>query len=120
MHQRPHETLIVWQEGYSLCLYTYKVTKSFPNDERFGLVSQMRRSSASVPLNISEGNAKRTPKDRTRFLDIAKASLEELHCLARLSFDLEYLNKDALIGIDDRVNRLSYLLIKTRNSWASS
>ncbi len=88
MRERPYEKLVAWQESYKLCLWVYTFTKKFPPDERFGLVSQMRRSSYSIPTNIAEGNMKSSNKDKIRFFEIAQASLEELHCESKLSLDL--------------------------------
>lgn len=116
MHERPYEKLIVWQESYKLCLFVYKLTIKFPPYERFGLVSQMRRSSYSVPINIAEGNSKKSTKEKERFFEIAHASLEELHCESRLSKDLDYISAQEYESLDDHSQRVSYLLIKFRNS----
>lgn len=109
---RPYEKLIVWQEAYKLCLNVYQYTAAFPDHERFGLMSQMRRSSYSVPTNITEGNARRSAKEKIRFFRIAQSSLEELHCECRLSQDLKYLTDDRFKEMDDYIQRVSYLLTK--------
>ena len=67
----------VWKKGHELTLRTHRATKSFPNDERFGLTVQMRRSVSSIPTNIAEGFGRRGDKDRARFLDIAVGSANE-------------------------------------------
>ncbi|HMD99818.1 MAG TPA: four helix bundle protein [Terriglobia bacterium] len=83
--------LSVWQRSHALVLSLYRLTSSFPADERFGLTSQLRRAVASVPTNIAEG-AKRTGKqDYARFLNIAQGSLAETEYLVMLSRDLGYL-----------------------------
>ena len=115
--KRLHEDMIAWKEGYALCLSIYKTTTSFPGHEKFGLVSQMRRSAYSIPLNLAEGNAKRTSGDKKRFFDIAKGSLEELHCQMQLSVDLGYLKEEQFTKLDDHLNRVSYLIYKLRKSW---
>jgi len=114
MHQRPYERLIAWQEAYALCLRIYAVTRSFPAAEQYALTNQLRRAATSVPLNIAEGNTKRSSKDKAHFLDIAHASLEEVHCEARLARDLEYVEKRVFLEIDDHVQRVSYLMTKMR------
>lgn len=119
MHIRPYEKLIVWKEAYSLCLAVYRYTLAFPSYERFGLSSQIRRASSSIPLNIAEGNSKRSYADKVRFLDIAAASLEEVHCIARLGKDLEYLDERQFCSIDRRIHRVSYLLMKLRAAFAT-
>jgi four helix bundle protein len=116
MHERPYEKLIVWQEAYKLCLFVYKLTIKFPIHERFGLASQMRRSSYSVPNNIAEGNSKKSSKEKGHFFETAHASLEELHCESRLSKDLNYINEQEYNDADDRIQRVSYLLTKLRAS----
>lgn len=116
MHERPHEKLIVWQESHKLCLFIYKLTFKFPSEEKFGLVSQMRRSAYSVPINIAEGNGKKSKKDKERFFEIAHASLEELHCESKLTLDLGYISNSDYKDIDDRIQRTSYILTKLRAS----
>jgi len=89
----------------------------FPSDERFGIISQMRRSAYSVPINIAEGNMKSSRKEKAHFLEIAQSSLEELHCECKLSLDLQYLTIEDFKKIDEQVNRVSYLLTKLRSAF---
>ena len=70
--------LEAWQEAHALVLMVYQATQAFPADERFGLVSQMRRAAASVPANIAEGFKRRGIQDKIRFYNISEGSLEEL------------------------------------------
>lgn len=116
MHQRPYEKLIVWQESYRLCLLVYWMTSEFPSYEKFGLTCQLRRAASSVTLNIAEGNAKRSRAEKCRFIDIAIGSLEEVHCAARLSYDLEYTEKSRFERLDDHLQRTSFLLSRLRKS----
>lgn len=116
MHIRPYQKLIVWQEAHKLCLCIYRLTINYPADERFGLTSQMRRSSSSVPTNIAEGNVKKSLKERGHFFEISKASLEELHYQCLLSRDLKYVSQKNFEELDDHVQRVSYILGKLRNS----
>ena len=69
--------LEVWQEAHKLVLMVYQVTKEFPKDERFGVVSQMRRAAVSIPANIAEEFKQRGLKDKIRFYNISEGSLEE-------------------------------------------
>jgi four helix bundle protein len=87
--------LKVWQRGHALVLEVYRLTTSFPSDERFGLRSQMRRAAASVPTNIAEGSRRRSSRDYAHLLNIAEASLAELEYLFILSRDLGYLDDEA-------------------------
>lgn len=114
MHERPHEKLIVWQEAYHLCLWIYELTTRLPSVERFRLADQMCRSAFSVPMNIAEGNAKRTAKDKRHYLDIAFGSLEELHCQTRMAHDLGYISSEDFTKTDQQINRVSYLLTRLR------
>lgn len=112
--ERPYQRLIVWQEAHKLCLQMYAVTKKFPEDERYGLTNQIRRASSSVPINIAEGNSKRSAKEKRRFMDIALGSLNEVHCEILLSKDLTYICEEEFRRIDMQIQRVSYLLIKLR------
>jgi len=84
--------LILWQKAHSLVLQVYKYTQDFPSTEIYGLTSQMRRAAYSVPANIVEGHARNTRKDFIRFLNISRASLEELKYFTLLARDLRYLS----------------------------
>jgi four helix bundle protein len=84
------QDLEVWQRGHRLTLAVYQVTKSFPSDERFGLTSQIRRASSSVPTNIAESSKRAKAGDYARFLNIAEASLAETEYQLILATDLGY------------------------------
>ena len=116
MYERPYEKLVVWQESYALHLWIYSLTTKFPMEEKFSLVKQMRRSAYSVPMNIAEGNARRSAKDKAHFLENAISSLEELHYQATLAHALGYISTLELESADDRVQRTGYLLMKLRSS----
>jgi four helix bundle protein len=113
-HQRPYEKLVAWQEAYKLCLWVYRLTKKFPTDERFRLVSQMCWSAYGVSLNIAESNARRSQKDKAHFLEVALSSLEELHCQRLLAKDLRYIEVAEFEKTDDHVQRVSYLITRLR------
>ncbi len=73
----------------------YRLTAKFPADERFGLVSQLRRAVLSVPTNIAEGSKRQSEQEYARFLNLAEASLAEAQYLLMVSRDLGYLTPDA-------------------------
>ncbi len=99
--------LEAWQEAHALVLMVYGVTNAFPGDERFGLVSQMRRAAVSIPANIAEGFKRRGLKDKIRFYNISEGSLEELKYYFVLSKDLGYLsNSGDLLTQSETVGRL--------------
>jgi four helix bundle protein len=70
--------LDAWKEAHRLVLITYELTKIFPQDERFGLIAQMRRAAVSIPANIAEGFKRRSLQEKIRFYNISEGSLEEL------------------------------------------
>jgi four helix bundle protein len=111
------QQLEVWQKAHQLVLAVYQITKTFPADERYGLVSQMRRAAVSIPANIAEGFKRRGQADKVRFYNTSETSLEELKYYFILSRDLEYLaNKEQLIADAETVSRMLYRLIESINS----
>ena len=89
-----HKDLRVWQQSIDLVSSVYLMTKSFPKDELFGLVSQMRRAAVSVPSNIAEGFARGTDKEKIHFLRISSGSMSELETQLVLSKELEYISEE--------------------------
>ena len=88
--RRKHHDLIAWQQGIALVKATYRLTSSFPDSERFGLSSQMRRAAVSVPANIAEGVSRNNSRERIQFLAIARSSLNELETHAILTRELGF------------------------------
>lgn len=104
--------LIVWQKSHELVIEIYKITKLFPQEEKFGLVSQMRRAAVSVPANIAEGFIKRSIRDKSSFYNIAQGSLEELKYYLILSEYLGYaINSDLSLKSDEVGRLLNRLLL---------
>lgn len=114
MHQRPYQKPKAWQKSHNLCMWMYTITALFPSHERFQMVSQARRSAYGVPMNLAEGNARRSKKDRAHFFEQALSSLEELHYQILLSYELGYINQRQFIEADDRINRAVYLITRLR------
>lgn len=119
MAQKPYEKLIAWQESFKLCLWIYEITKTFPADEKFSLTNQMRRSAQSVPMNIAEGNGKRSAKEKAYFFEIAIGSIDELHCQCRIAQGLHYIDDSIFSKADEHIHRTSYLINKLRSSLVS-
>jgi len=86
--------LLVWQKSMVLVTDIYALTKSFPVDETYGLASQMRRCSVSIPSNIAEGYGRNSNNEFIRFLHIATGSLYELQTQIEISLNLNYLDKN--------------------------
>ena len=91
---RPFRDLLVWQKAHALTLALYKVTRSFPRDEQYGLTAQLRRAAASVAANLAEGCGRRTPADFGRFVQIALGSASELEYHLVLAADLGFLTPE--------------------------
>jgi len=110
--------LKVWEKAHKLVLEIYKTTKGFPAEEKFGLVSQLRRSASSVPTNIVEGFKRKSKRDYGHFLNLADASLEETKYHIILSKDLGYINVETFKEINsmsDEVGKMLCGLQKTLN-----
>lgn len=103
------QDLRVWQKAHTLILEIYKLTKCFPSDEKFGIISQIRRSSVSIATNIVEGQKRKSTKDYLHFLNLSNSSLEETKYLLLLSKDLNYINYEhyeALIHYCSEIGRM--------------
>ena len=100
------QDLIVWQKSHQLVLDIYRLTKTLPKDEQYGLTSQLRRSAYSVPANIAEGFRKRGRADKARFLNIAQGSLEESRYYLILIRDLNYGTVDMYLNQLEEISKL--------------
>ena len=110
------ETLDVWKEARKLVAKIYQLTSRFPPEEKFGLVSQMRRAVLSISTNIAEGSSRESLKDQARFSEIAFGSLMELLNESLLSFDLSYITEVELIDIRQDIDSISSKLTGLRTS----
>ena len=111
--------LDVWNKSVDLAVYVYKATQDFPKDERFGLVSQMRRCSVSVSSNIAEGAGRNTDGEFIHFLGIAEGSLNELETQSIISYRLGYLTEESLKKIQLSVDELKNKIYKLKQSLLS-
>jgi four helix bundle protein len=85
-----HEDLIVWQKGMELVFETYRLSRPFPADERFGLTAQMRRAAVSIPSTIAEGHGRHHRRDYCRFLSMARGSVKELETQLAIAEGLRF------------------------------
>ena len=111
--------LIVWQKSMNYVTEVYKVSKSFPKDENYGLTSQMRRSSVSIPSNIAEGYGREGLNDYLRFLNIAISSLFELQTQIEIAFNLKYIEKqkfNKLFELSREIERMLSSFIRSLKS----
>jgi four helix bundle protein len=111
-----YKDLLVWRKGIELVKEIYRVTKSFPADERFGLVSQMRRAAVSIPSNIAEGQARRTTGEFIQFLSHAEGSLAELDTQTVLAVELGYINNAQVASATELVSELKRMLNALRRT----
>jgi four helix bundle protein len=113
---RSHEDLEVWKLAIDLADEVYDYCKSFPTDERFGLISQLQRAAVSVAANIAEGSARDSTKDFLRHLSIAQVSLAEVQTLLRIArrrkFGLESENRQ----LTDRGESVARMLVALRKA----
>ena len=95
--------LIAYKKAHELVIEVYKITKNFPDDEKFCLISQIRRAGISVTSNIAEGFARMTAKDKANFYGISRGSLLELQSQLLVSKDLGYLSSDDYINLEQKI-----------------
>lgn len=100
------ETLSVWEDSVDLSSMIYNLSSKFPNEEKFGLTSQLRRCSISVSLNIAEGKGRASKKEFNRFLDIAIGSLYEIVACVRIANKLDYLNDKEVLLVKKEVFKI--------------
>lgn len=110
------ETLDVWKEARVLFKKIYTITGRYPPEEKYGLVSQMRRAVLSISTNTSEGSSRESLKDQARFSEIAYGSLLELLNETIFSYDLNYISESELIDIRTDVDSISSKLTGLRKS----
>ena len=94
-----YRDLIVWQKAMVLVTLVYKLSKKFPEDEKFGLTSQIKRSSVSIPSNIAEGYGRKYSNDYSRFLQMARGSLYECQTQFEIALNLDFVNSEDLKAI---------------------
>ena len=116
MYQFAFEKLDVWQDARKLVKEIYVITNTFPIEERFGLISQIRRSALSVCANLAEGSTRKSFKEQAHFTTIAYGSLIELLSHLMLSEDLVFINNDALVRLRGMIQPLSVRINNLRNT----
>lgn len=102
--------LEVWQKAHALALDVYRVTNTFPDRERFGIVAQLRRAATSIPANIAEGFGRRTTKELLQSLTISNGSLEETRYFLILSSDLHYMTTDDQDRLDRECDSIAQMI----------
>ncbi|MFI5227777.1 MAG: four helix bundle protein [Gemmatimonadales bacterium] len=108
--------LVAWQKAMSAAEEVYRLTKSFPPDERFGLTIQCRRAAMSIAANIAEGHGRESPPYFAQFLRIAQGSAVELDTELELANRLGYLDDAAWASIHERLDHIMRLIWKLRRA----
>src|ERR1041385_3783623 len=115
---KPHKKLVAWQKGMNLVERVYELTRRLPRDEIYGLTSQLRRAAISVPSNIAEGAAGRSPVQFRNYLSVAIGSLNELATQLEILWRVGYLDRDAVANAEALVDEclaVTYGLRKSLN-----
>ena len=112
---KSYRDLIVWQKAFDLVLIVYRLTKSFPKDERFGLINQVRRASVSIVSNIAEGHARESSGEYRHFLSYSRASLAEVETQLLIAKQLEYVKPEDVseaFGLLIEINKMINAIMK--------
>ncbi len=116
---RDYKDLQVWQKAMVLSKQVYQMTQAFPSEEKFGIISQMRRAAVSVPSNIAEGQARNTTGEFVQFLSHAEGSLAELDTQVRLSVALGFCRQPDGGGVSASITELQKMLKSLRGKLAA-
>jgi len=108
---KPHHRLIVWQKAIDFVKSIYQITSEFPSEEKFGLVSQMRRSAVSIASNVSEGAGRNNKKEFNQFLGMAQGSSSELETQLIISRELGLLKDDVADELIKDLDSISRMII---------
>jgi four helix bundle protein len=106
----------VWHKAHALILAIYQSTRAFPPDEKFGIISQLRRASVSIAANIVEGCKRRTNAEYARFLNISEGSASEVEYLILLAKDLNYITEVEAVNLSEQIVEVSKMLYSLRNA----
>ena len=110
------EELDVFKLSHALVLVIFEITKTFPSEERFGLISQMRRAAYSIPMNLMEGAHRLGSKEYKQFVSIARGSAGEIKYQLLLAKDLKYIPEESYTDLVARYERVSQMLTKLAKS----
>ncbi|MBE7548636.1 four helix bundle protein [uncultured Candidatus Kuenenia sp.] len=110
MDYRPHRKLDVWKKSMEFVRDIYQTTEQFPKTEIYGLISQMRRASISIPSNLAEGAARKGSKEFKQFINIAQGSISELDTQVELARMLNYIEEKAYKDMIEKLNIISKML----------
>ena len=110
-----YQDLIVWKKSFSLCKLVYGLTDQFPDSEKFGLISQIRRAAVSIPSNIAEGYSRHSSKEFRQYIGIALGSSSELETQLLLSSELKFGDYQNYATINSLLVEVRKMLVVLRN-----
>jgi four helix bundle protein len=108
--KRPHKNLLVWQKSIDFIPVVYALSKQFPDEEKFGIVSQLQRATTSISINIAEGAARMSDKEFLRFAYIASGSISEVDTLLIIAHKLKYIIEEEYLSVSKLLDEISALL----------
>lgn len=112
---RAHRNLDLWQKAVDFVIDVYEVTKAFPSDERFGLTSQIRRASCSIPANVAEGAGRKSDKEFVHFLSNSQGSASEVDTHLFISLKFGYLQVDDHSRLDQKLDDIGRMITGLSN-----
>ena len=115
-NKNPHKNLEAWKKAMDLVEEIYRITSKFPKEEIYGLISQLRRASVSVPSNIAEGATGRTNADFARFLTMALGSLSEVDTQIEISYRLEYIRIEEFNSLTEMLDQCKGIVFGLKKS----
>lgn len=118
MEKFAYRNLVAYQKGKEVVKLTYMLLEKFPKNEQYALCDQLRRASISITSNIAEGMSRSSNKEKFHFIEISYGSLMELSSQFDIAFDLNYITKEDLAMIDDKVIEVARLLSGLQKSFS--
>ncbi|KAB2859331.1 MAG: four helix bundle protein [Flavobacteriales bacterium] len=118
---KSYKDLLIWQKGFEIVVSSYKLTKTFPQDELYALTSQIKRAAISIPSNIAEGYGRNTDKSFSHFIDISRGSLYELETQLLIAKELDFIqDTDMFNYVIGLINEESKMINAFNNSLSKS
>lgn len=111
--------LSIWKDGMELAKETYKMTKNFPQSEKYGLISQMQRCAVSIPSNIAEGTARSSDKHFIQYLENALGSAYEWETQLIISYETEYIPEETYEHLQKKIHKIQSMISKFTDSLTS-
>jgi four helix bundle protein len=117
VNTRGHRSLVAWQKAMELVTEIYRITRDFPKDELYGLVSQLRRAAVSVPSNLAEGYGRNSRNEFHQFVGVARGSLAEVETQIEIAKNLHYISEESCSELLSRVDEVGRVLTGLR-TWS--